>query len=369
VASARAPKTGRNENLFAAIIDRDGFLKIASAAMAAVTRLKGAYLQGWPLDELISLVHALPGWPSEDAQAAFFEGVLDCEQARQYRPNKRRTSQWLKSLVRSLEDGGDVEVDERLLRMYASLPATASHGVEFAHVHYQVGDGTLVLRVADAWGAGAETGCCLWDAGAWFACHAMHCPERFAARRVIELGAGVGLLSCVLARSGASSLLSTDVYDETLDNLRHNLQANLHTCVPVLAAVDVSGYFAEHATGSACTAVCARLDWLDASGAQALRAFDADLIVAADCVYSEELVDGLVHTLAVLLARPSAVALVACKRRNDQTWSAFQRALALHELHSVEEDIAMGGAVKAPAWRLCEPKDITLLRLTLRNSA
>lgn len=347
----------------------------AERVREAQERLREAFLGGWPLDELWSLTQALPSWPSEDAQAQLVDGVLDCPRARSFPPNRRRTARFLKAVSRALEEDGSVEVDERLLQMYALLPGTPSGGEpELAYVHYALGDGgpPVVLRAADAWGAGAETGCCVWDAGAWLASFALARLELFASRSVVELGTGCGLLSCLLAsRCEPRALVATDVYRPTLDNLRHNLQCNGLADAPVLPAGEVPSYLAGRRREGKPAVCCASLDWLEPSlaGASALAELEPDIIVAADCVYSEELVDGLARTLRALLARPTAVALVASKRRNARTWSAFEAALERHGLRSEEDAISAGterGGCAGRAqrrWRLSDPSDITLLRL------
>lgn len=357
---------------------------LANTVGDAASRLRLAFLGGWPLDELISLTTSLPGWPSEAAQSELVLEVLDCPEAREFPPNTRRTARYIKALTRALEADVTVEeVDERLLLMYAALPAALDGGTpELAYLHYSVEPGAapIVIRAADRWGAGTETGCVVWDAGAWLASFALAQPDLFRARCVLELGSGCGLLSCALARHcRPRTLIATDLYHPTLDNLRQNLQRNGLADAPVLAADEVGPYLAKQSREGEVAACCVSLDWLDPSlsSANLLAAAEPpDVIVAADCVYGEELVDGLVRTLRALLVRPHAVALVASKRRNERTWSAFQDALARHGLHSAVEPIdaeerghGRGRGVRADLWRLCDPSDITLLRLTRTWSA
>ncbi|KAJ1621936.1 hypothetical protein T492DRAFT_1065707 [Pavlovales sp. CCMP2436] len=350
---------------------------------AAVRRLRVGFLQGWPLGELMALAGAVPGWPSEKAQAAVFDAIFGDHGARAFPPSVRRTAKLLKLLLKALEDGDEeVEMDERLLHTYASLPvATPGDGVEWSYLHYHlaVDAPPIVLRTADAFGRGAETGSVVWDAGVWLACYALARPELFAARRLVELGAGCGLLSCALARQCAPrELIATDAYEETLANVQHNLDANGIPDVPVLASDAVAPYVRARRSGSPAgegVVCCARLDWFDPEAASALGALEPDLVLAADCVYNEDLLDGLVRTIRALItpssSRPAASALIASKRRSEQTWAVFQAALARHNLRSEEEDISCsrgdleGGAGCAGLWRLCDPTDITLLRLTV----
>ncbi|KAG8470820.1 hypothetical protein KFE25_009241 [Diacronema lutheri] len=355
------------------------FTSVAPDPHGAVERLRATYLQGQAAcDELVLLARALPEWPLAAAQAAVVDGVLACAPAREFPPNSRRTSRFVRLLVRALEDESDVEeIDERLLRMCATLPMTPLVAApELAYLHFHVGADAapIVLRAADAWGAGAETGCCVWDAGAWLAFYALARPELFASRCVVELGSGCGLLSCLLAREcAASELVATDVYGATVDNLRANLRRNGGADVPVLAAHGVAAHVALRRDQGLPTVCCATLDWTEPTlaSATALAAVTPDVVVAADCVYSEELLDGLARTIRALLARPSAIALVASKRRSEETLRAFEAALVRHGLQGIEEAIGPPRAEsdsdareRAQLWRLCDPSDVSLLRIT-----
>lgn len=112
--------------------------------------------------------------------------------------------------------------------------------------------------------------------------------------RVLELGAGVGLTSLVLARLGWD-VLSTDVVPPLETVLRPNIERNQGSS----AAAGVSGRVAVQS-----------LDWTSAadgeaatgpmsSGLASERAFE--LIVTADTVYEPTLVDGLLGTIATAL--------------------------------------------------------------------
>ncbi|GAQ79932.1 hypothetical protein KFL_000420040 [Klebsormidium nitens] len=71
------------------------------------------------------------------------------------------------------------------------------------------------------------TGCTTWSAGFYLAEFALTHPETFAGKRVLELGAGAGVLGVVISRlPGVSDLVLTDGNEETLENLRGNLSLN-----------------------------------------------------------------------------------------------------------------------------------------------
>ncbi|KII93153.1 hypothetical protein PLICRDRAFT_381942 [Plicaturopsis crispa FD-325 SS-3] len=85
----------------------------------------------------------------------------------------------------------------------------------------------------------------------------------FRARRVLELGAGTGLLSIAAAKLGAASVVATDYHADVLANLRRNVSAPANACA---TPIDV----------------CA-LDW-EAPGAFG-GGGEFDVLLAADVIY------------------------------------------------------------------------------------
>lgn len=130
-------------------------------------------------------------------------------------------------------------------------------------------------------GHGAER---VWPAsialGRWFLDRYGH--SNAAGLRVIELGAGSGLPSMILARLGARAIL-TDV-PWVLQMMKYNIEANF-------SAADPSKPLA------------APLRWgnaADARAALALCGGTADLVIAADVIYREEDAEVLLSTLEML---------------------------------------------------------------------
>ncbi|KPV76105.1 uncharacterized protein RHOBADRAFT_53092, partial [Rhodotorula graminis WP1] len=195
----------------------------------------------------------------------------------------------------------------------------------------------------------------------WQACIALsnhliaapHVLERSS--RIIELGAGVGLLSLVAARLWRAAgrrgrIIATDVDEKVLDVLTSNLGLN--------ELDDL--------------ARCSKLDWelaadLDAHGDELSQwerqAFDdgrAELILGADIVYDPSLAVLLAATLAWLLRpatdvdTPPPQALIAGTVRNESTWATFldecERRRLRVEPVELEEPPQQGGLVGAEGW-------------------
>ena len=132
----------------------------------------------------------------------------------------------------------------------------------------------------------------------------------------VELGAGTGLLgvaaACVLRHSGLASLLLTDVAAVVPD-----LEANVALNAPLLAGVAVRA--------------CA-LDWTQArTQVPALQlSAPVDLLLAADVVWVEHLVQPLVDTMQ-LLATDRTLILFAHQTRSQRIDDIFFAALTAAE--------------------------------------
>ena len=81
---------------------------------------------------------------------------------------------------------------------------------------------------------------------------------------VCELGAGCGVVGLAAAQSGAQRVLFTDLHPPTLDNLRHNVQAN-------------------RAAAPGCGLEVCELDWSTKAPPAPVR-----VVVGADLIYDEE---------------------------------------------------------------------------------
>jgi hypothetical protein len=135
----------------------------------------------------------------------------------------------------------------------------------------------------------------LWDSTVCLARHLLHLRDSWHGVRVLELGAGVGLLSCVLAKRGAS-VVATDLGD-ALPLLRRNAAAN----------GDVVRV--------------AELAWsADVPPEPRFLHESWDYIIAADCLlpYDPPLLFALAGTLRFLTdAAPAAAVLLVFEERFD----------------------------------------------------
>ncbi|BGP38208.1 hypothetical protein JCM10449v2_002137 [Rhodotorula kratochvilovae] len=218
--------------------------------------------------------------------------------------------------------------------------------------------------------SGGTTGLRTWQACIALSNHLIASPAPLRrARRILELGAGVGLLSLVAARliraeggDGQGRVVATDVDEKVLELLEGNIQLN--------ELDDL--------------ARCTKLDWELASDPAANAdelarwekgAFDggerAHLILGADIVYDPSLASLLAATLAWLLrpmegteAQPEA--LIAGTVRNESTWALFLQQCEKRQLRveavALEVPEGQNGLVGAEGWE--GEGEVRLVRLT-----
>lgn len=116
---------------------------------------------------------------------------------------------------------------------------------------------------------------------------------------MLELGCGVGLLSILAAKLGASSVIATDL-DQVLIHTRENVRINV--CTNAVATQN--------------------LDW---------TSDDTDLptvdtVIASDIIYDPAIAHPLAHLLRRLLDRMHPDIYLCVCVRNLQTWQAFESA-------------------------------------------
>ncbi|GAA5931644.1 protein-lysine N-methyltransferase [Sporobolomyces koalae] len=219
--------------------------------------------------------------------------------------------------------------------------------------------------------SGGTTGLRTWQACIALSNHFLADPSRIVeSRNIVELGAGVGLLSLVAAtlrqdqRDG--KVISTDVDEKVLELLESNVRLN-----NLEDSVKTCNLDWELASKVASDGAAGLLEWeREAFGDQGR----ADLIIGADIVYDPSLTAHLAATISWLLrARPEATAqdkpaeaIIAGTIRNESTWELFlsecrSRQLRIDEvaLRTLENG---AGLVGAEGWE--NEGQVRVVRLT-----
>ncbi|EQC40720.1 hypothetical protein SDRG_01792 [Saprolegnia diclina VS20] len=194
-----------------------------------------------------------------------------------------------------LTSAAQVKTHARILfprRPSGAVAAIASRGFNFAFDKGEMtihGEPVLIDEVGNT---GQGTGLTIWDGSVVLAKYLEQqprgSPHSVAGRRVIELGAGTGLVGLAAAFCGADDVLLTDLA-YTLANTNHNIALNKER----LRAL--------HPTQ---TTRAAELDWFHRDFPSSLQLDAADVILGSDIVWVETLIPALVATIERLLRWP-----------------------------------------------------------------
>uniref|UniRef100_A0AAV1UTN7 Uncharacterized protein n=1 Tax=Peronospora matthiolae TaxID=2874970 RepID=A0AAV1UTN7_9STRA len=145
-----------------------------------------------------------------------------------------------------------------------------------------------VVQIEEVGNSGKGTGLTLWDGSVVLAKYLEHQRrEEIAGSRLVELGAGTGLVGIAAALLGAQQVILSDL-DYAIDNLAKNVADTMKLAASAgrIVKSDVS------------TRV---LDWFDPP----TDLGDIDFLLASDVVWVEELIPPLVATFDTLLRHSS----------------------------------------------------------------
>ena len=147
-----------------------------------------------------------------------------------------------------------------------------------------------------------RTGQILWAASLVLSRWLIDLTPQLRGKAVIELGAGCGLCGIVASKiCGAASVSITDLAEETMSNLRHNISVN-DLAAPVCDAKAV--------------------DWCDRKTWPAA----APVVIGADLVYALEAVAPLIQSINAMTA-PGGAFLYVCPETNRQGEQEFLSGL------------------------------------------
>jgi hypothetical protein len=195
--------------------------------------------------------------------------------------------------------------------------------------------------------AGAGTGVTAWDGALLLARYLEVYSSNVCGFRVLELGAGCGVVGITAAALGAQSVLMTD-----LPCVLPLLQSNIYRNRNLITT---------NSTNYAISMQCCECDWYQQPLSSRIMDFSANVILVADCVWIQELVEPLLTTLRSLVTTSSSTlkrdtgedtnggdsgddvhVLISYQRRGKGTHEAFWKGLCelFSSIESVDTDAA-----------------------------
>lgn len=194
---------------------------------------------------------------------------------------------------------------------------------EFRIAKSDAADAEDTVRIAgfklDSDEAAMSTGATLWDGSHRLAAHLRDrgAADYIHGRRVLELGAGLGLVGIVASRLGARVVL-TDADTRALGHMRENVRRN----------------------GCDGAVRCQQLFWGDPHHTAFRSAYGTfETVVAADVIYNPKSIGPLFDTVAALMQKPHGRFLLSWFTRvNDVSVESVLQAAELRHLEWSETE-------------------------------
>lgn len=217
------------------------------------------------------------------------------------------------------------QIEETVKQYKSSL--TSNHGdVYYKTLTYTIDSIDYTISSYTAVAQSTLIGQAIWPAALLANTYITHNINEFTKKRVLELGAGTGVTSCLLHLCSASHLIVTDYLDSVLNvcdiNFRNNF-ANLCRC----------------RGNCQCTYSVNKFDWTELN-TELINGMNIDIIICADCCYIPEDLNMFANTVKHCLnsSHHDAYALLIQKERNPLTFMSYLSELRECGLHIEEID-------------------------------
>ncbi|KAK6008776.1 hypothetical protein QM012_000679 [Aureobasidium pullulans] len=289
-------------------------------------------------------------WPSSEtlrssqAQEWIFEHLFQTDDVSQFLPPERYRLRVLKLLMSKIEnsvvDPEEDEISDNLMStlaelMFSPMPDDATAAQQRNWVTYTpLAQDSAILEKepelkllenrAVISGAGT-TGLRTWEAALHLSSYLLGSPELIESikgKKVIELGAGTGLLSILCASHlSAAHVTATDGDEGVVQALHENAAFN-----DIKDSMDIGVLWWGRALKGS---------WMYEKD----PSFSCDLVLGADVTYDKAVIPALVSTMRDMFeAWPHVQIIISATIRNADTFAAFEYACAHNEfkVHEVE---------------------------------
>jgi len=167
------------------------------------------------------------------------------------------------------------------------------------------------------------TGLNVWDGALLLALYLEKLPEKVRSKSILELGAGTGFVGIACSILGASDVVITDL-DYTIALMNENIALNHNN-----NAMDDDRSESETGNYSFSKIKCQVCNWFDPPDIAefGLSSTHPELIMVADCVWVEELVDPLMNTLEKYCSEETQIIITYQQRgkgAHERFWSRLK---------------------------------------------
>ncbi|THY21324.1 hypothetical protein D6D00_07155 [Aureobasidium pullulans] len=315
---------------------------LSEEALRQIRLFRRQYLQlldaqnlAWPSSETLR---------SSQAQEWIYEYLFQTDNVSHFLPPERYRLLILKPLMFKIEtsivDPEEDEISDNLMStlaelMFSPMPDDATAAQQRNWVTYtplskdspsldKEPELKLLENRAVISGAGT-TGLRTWEAALHLSSYLISTPELIASikgKRVIELGAGTGLLSILCASHlGASQVVATDGDEGVVQALNENAAFN-----DVKDAMEIGVLWWGRALKGS---------WMFEKD----PSFSCDLVLGADVTYDKSVIPALVSTMRDMFeVWPHVRIIISATIRNSDTFAAFEYACAHNEFNVHEVD-------------------------------
>jgi len=246
--------------------------------------------------------------------------------ALQYPPSSSYSKLFLKTLIAKIEESGQ-EVQEDLYTTYTDLLSNNQVDSDsYYKTYYLAEDVSITLKETNNIVVRGTTGMRTWEAGCFLAEWCLKNPQLFTKKRILELGAGLGLLGLgVIKQCNPESYIFSDRHPGVLDALARNLDINISQEETPLDLQKDWRDECEWVFNNTTVKIMA-LDW-----EKIMCPHDIDIILAADVVFSKLLIPSLVGVIAIAFKNNATTDVyIASTRRNPETLELFKAQLGLN---------------------------------------
>ncbi|OUM57907.1 hypothetical protein PIROE2DRAFT_16958 [Piromyces sp. E2] len=306
--------------------------------------------------------HTVPSTLSLPTQAAIFSLIQKYQKWNNI--SDGYTIQILKKVI-SIAEKNFCEIHEDLLTFYLDLlsqETSEGSSMEYISGGTKITDGNdqtwwkiysldtkgqNILRILEdkSMISKGTTGLRTWEASLRLSEYFIQNPKLCQGKNIIELGAGIGLLSLICAKLGAKSITATDVNTDVIQRLHQNIESNKPFLTEAHLTIPQAG----------------KLDWnekeLDMS-----RYGDLDLIICADVIYNPQNIEPLVNILSQFLKAIPSITIILCNPlRQQSTYDLFLEQLSQHHIIIQKELIDTVPVI------FCHDKEFSQIQMTIIN--